>query len=226
MNGMWDQFEMMIQIIYVCVVFFDMDGIFVDLIVVVEWLWLVWVELYGIVFEMVLSVVYGCQGYQSMVIMLFECDYVINFCENEVMFVNEVFDVDGVIMILGVDGLFDVLELFFYVVVILVNVVFMIVWMWQVGLIVFVFVVIVENVFVLKLDLEGFFFVVCIFDIDLVDCVVFEDFGVGIQVVYVVGMCVIGVGLYVVVYVLIVYVDDFMYVLIVVCDEGFEFWIG
>lgn len=204
----------------------DMDGTLVDSTAVVERLWLAWAEPHGLDPETVLQVVHGRQGHQSMAILLPQRDHAVNLHENDVMLATETGDVDGVVKILGADGLLESLLPFPHAIVTSANVALMTARMQAAGLSVPVMAVTAESVSASKPDPEGFLLAARQLGVDSADCVVFEDSGAGIEAGLAAGMRVIGVGAHAAAHKPTYAVDDLTQVRVMAADDGFELVIG
>lgn len=89
---------------------FDFDGMLVDFLFVVEWVWSNWVRCYGLVLEEVLVFIYGKQVIIFLCYFMvgkFEVDIVVEFMCLEYI---EVMEIEGIIVFLGVIVLFSYLN--------------------------------------------------------------------------------------------------------------------
>ncbi|MGN8025159.1 HAD-IA family hydrolase [Microbacterium sp. 22242] len=172
----------------------DMDGTLVDSTAVVERLWLEWAEPHGLDPDVVLSVVHGRQGHQSMAIMLPDRPHEENIAENKAMLAKESGDVDGVVEVAGAAAFLAALAPFPHVIVTSADDRLLRARMGAAALDVPVDPVTAEHVEASKPDPEGFLLGARRLGVDAADCIVFEDSEAGIQAAQAAGMRVIGVG--------------------------------
>jgi len=203
-------------------VLLDMDGTLVDSTAVVERLWLEWAEPHDLDPALVLSVVHGRQGHQSMAILLPERDHAINLRENEEMLARESGDVDGVIEIAGAAALLEALREHPHAIVTSANVPLMTARMQAAGLSVPALAITAESVTDSKPHPEGFLTAATQLGVDPADCVVFEDSEAGVRAGLAAGMRVIGVGAHAAAHGATYAVPDLTGVSFAAADDGFE----
>jgi sugar-phosphatase len=198
-----------------------MDGTLVDSTAVVERLWLEWARPHGLDRDVVLSVVHGRQGHQSMAILLPERDHAVNIAENAELLARESADVDGVIAIRGAAELLAALAPFPHAIVTSADLALMSARMGAAALPTPRLTVTAEMVSASKPDPEGFLQAAAALGVPPQDCVVFEDSAAGIQAGLAAGMTVVGVGPHAPDHGPTHHVPDLTHVALAAADDGF-----
>ncbi|KRV46588.1 HAD family hydrolase [Wenjunlia vitaminophila] len=175
-------------------VLLDMDGTLVNSDAVVERCWRRWAVGVGLDPEVVLGVVHGRQGHESMALLLPERSMEENLADNAEMLVQETNDTEGVVPVPGAAALLAALNGLPHALVTSANVPLMRTRMSASGLPLPDVLVTAESVSASKPHPEGFLKGAAELGFSPQECVVFEDAPAGIAAAHAAGMRVVGVG--------------------------------
>lgn len=172
----------------------DMDNTLVDSQAAVERIWGAWADAHGLEREVVLGVVHGRQGHESMAILLPERPVEENLADNAELQAAETASLDGIVPVPGAPELLASLRGLPHALVTSAGVELAAARMAAAGLPLPEVRVTAEGVTASKPHPEGFLKAAAELGIDPADCIVLEDSAAGIAAGRTAGMRVIGVG--------------------------------
>jgi len=172
----------------------DMDGTLVDSTAVVERTWGEWALAHELDPAVVMTVVHGRQGQESMAILLPDRSAHENIADNNRLLERETREVDGIVAIAGAPELLQSAADVPHALVTSATPVLARARMLAAGLPMPGVVVTADDVTASKPDPEGFLLAAAQLDVPPDECVVFEDSAAGIAAAKAAGMRVVGVG--------------------------------
>lgn len=184
----------MIGTLHASALLLDMDGTVVDSTAVVEQVWGEWALAHGLDPAVVMTVVHGRQGQESMAILLPDRPIAENIADNDRLLRLETVRTDGIVPIAGAPELMASLDGLPHALVTSATVDLTRARMGAAGLAVPTVAVTAEDVSASKPDPEGYLQAAAVLGIAPAQCVVFEDSAAGIAAARAAGMRVIGVG--------------------------------
>jgi sugar-phosphatase len=172
----------------------DMDGTLVDSTAVVERVWGEWALEHGLDPAVVMTVVHGRQGQESMAILLPDRPMAENIADNDRMLDLETVRVDGIVPIAGAPEFLASLDGMPHALVTSATTALARARMTAAGLGMPAIVITADDISASKPDPEGFLMAADLLGVAPAECVVFEDSAAGIAAARAAGMRSIGVG--------------------------------